>query len=61
MPALADPANITAYHAHIYYDVAATKDRAIWLRDQVAAHFPEVKIGRWHDELVGGSSGAIWS
>src|SRR5262245_16706598 len=53
MPALADPAKITAYHAHIYYDVAGTKDRAVWLRDQVAALFPEVKIGRWHDELVG--------
>jgi aromatic ring-cleaving dioxygenase len=48
-----DPAIITAYHAHIYYDPAATRDRAARLREQVAAAFPEATLGRWHDALVG--------
>ena len=41
------------YHAHIYYDPAATKDRAARLRDRIAREFPDAKLGRWHDELVG--------
>jgi len=49
----ADPKDITHYHAHIYYDPAATRDRAALLRDRVAAAFPEARVGRWHDELVG--------
>jgi len=48
-----DPAIITDYHAHIYYDPATSRDRAARLRERVAAAFPEAKIGRWHDELVG--------
>jgi DOPA 4,5-dioxygenase len=48
-----DPAIITAYHAHIYYDPAATRDRAAQLRERVAAAFPEATLGRWHDALVG--------
>ena len=48
-----DPAIITAYHAHIYYDPAATRDRAARLRERVAAVFPEATLGRWHDALVG--------
>jgi DOPA 4,5-dioxygenase len=48
-----DPRAITAYHAHIYYDPAASKDRAARLRERVAEHFPQARIGRWHDELVG--------
>jgi DOPA 4,5-dioxygenase len=51
--ALADPNKIVAYHAHIYYDVASTKDTAAWLRDQITKLFPDGKIGRWHDEMVG--------
>src|SRR5437660_11877509 len=49
----ADPASISHYHAHIYYDPAATRDRAALLRERVAAMFPDARIGRWHDELVG--------
>lgn len=41
------------YHAHIYYDPAASRDRATRLRERVAADFPRAKLGRWHDELVG--------
>ena len=48
-----DPSIIKHYHAHIYYDPATTKDRAARLRERVAAAFPEAKVGRWHDELVG--------
>ena len=48
-----DPAIITDYHAHIYYDPATTRDQAARLRERVAAAFPEAVIGRWHDELVG--------
>jgi aromatic ring-cleaving dioxygenase len=50
---LIDPAIISDYHAHIYYDPATTRDRAERLRERVAKAFPEAKIGRWHDELVG--------
>lgn len=49
----ADPAAISHYHAHIYYDPVATRDRAARLRDEVALLFPGAVIGRWHDELVG--------
>jgi DOPA 4,5-dioxygenase len=44
---------ITLYHAHLYYDAAKTRDRAEHLRRRVAAEFPQAKLGRWHDELVG--------
>ena len=46
-----DPALITEYHAHIYYD-PATRDKAALLRDWVEARFP-VRMGRWHDVPVG--------
>ncbi len=50
---MADPASITGYHAHIYYDPAKTRDRAERLRTRVAQEFPAATLGRWHDELVG--------
>ena len=49
----ADPASITHYHAHIYYDPVTTRERAAQLRERVAASFPHATVGRWHDELVG--------
>jgi DOPA 4,5-dioxygenase len=45
-------AGIASYHAHIYYDRAATRGDADILRQQIAARFP-VRVGAWHDELVG--------
>ena len=48
-----DPGRITDYHAHIYYDPAKTRSRAERLRQRVAEKFPQAKLGRWHDELVG--------
>ena len=47
------PALVTAYHAHIYYDVKETRERAARLRRRVARKFPRARLGRWHDELVG--------
>jgi aromatic ring-cleaving dioxygenase len=49
----ADPQMIEHYHAHIYYDLAPTRDRAPLLRERVAAAFPAATLGRWHDALVG--------
>ena len=48
-----DPGAVVEYHAHIYYDPRTTRDRAGRLRERVAAAFPQAKLGRWHDELVG--------
>jgi aromatic ring-cleaving dioxygenase len=46
-----DPARIEGYHAHVYYD-PATRAVAERLRERIGAGF-EVKLGRWHDRLVG--------
>ena len=48
-----DPGAIKDYHAHIYYDPATTRGNAERLRERVGAEFPQAKLGRWHDELVG--------
>jgi aromatic ring-cleaving dioxygenase len=48
-----DPAAIREYHAHVYYDPATTRDRAERLRQRVGEEFPQARLGRWHDELVG--------
>ena len=53
LPALKDWRTITGYHAHIYFESAASRAQAAWLREQVAAQFPEAVLGRWHDKLVG--------
>lgn len=44
---------IAEYHAHIYYDPARTRAAAERLRERVAAEFPQARLGRWHDALVG--------
>jgi DOPA 4,5-dioxygenase len=48
----ADAARITSYHAHIYYKDAAEREAAAALREEIGARF-SVRLGRWHDELVG--------
>jgi len=48
-----DPRSIVLYHAHVYYDPETTRERAERLRQRVGAEFPQAKLGRWHDELVG--------
>lgn len=55
-----DPDAIPAWHAHIYYDPATTKDRAARLREKIAAEFPDAIIGRWHDRLVGPHTRAMY-
>jgi aromatic ring-cleaving dioxygenase len=44
---------IAEYHAHVYYDPAQTRAAAERLRQRVADEFPEARLGRWHDALVG--------
>jgi len=43
---------ITAWHAHVYYDPTSTRDRAARLREWVEERFA-VQMGRWHDSNVG--------
>jgi aromatic ring-cleaving dioxygenase len=45
-------AEITAYHAHIYYDPATTRGEAERLRNWIAERF-SVQLGRWRDMPVG--------
>jgi aromatic ring-cleaving dioxygenase len=52
--------SIAEYHAHVYYDPATTRGRAERLRQRVAAEFPRAKLGRWHDELVGPHTQAMY-
>jgi aromatic ring-cleaving dioxygenase len=47
-----DTGAIHAYHAHVYYDPAHTRDAAALLRSWVEARFT-VRMGRWHDMPVG--------
>jgi DOPA 4,5-dioxygenase len=47
----ANPAGITGYHAHVYYD-AATRAEAERLREAIGASFA-AELGRWHDRPVG--------
>ncbi|HYM02226.1 MAG TPA: DOPA 4,5-dioxygenase family protein [Stellaceae bacterium] len=46
-----DPADITGYHAHIYYD-PVTKPTAARLREAMGRDFT-VELGRWHDVPIG--------
>jgi DOPA 4,5-dioxygenase len=55
-----DPHAITHYHAHVYYDPAKSRGLAERLRERVAAEFPQAKLGRWHDELVGPHSQSMY-
>lgn len=44
---------IQGWHAHVYYDPAATRAVAAGLRDRIEAEFPDAVLGRWHDIPVG--------
>ena len=56
----ADPRAVAEYHAHVYYDSKKTRRRARRLRERVAAEFPQARLGRWHDELVGPHSRSMY-
>jgi aromatic ring-cleaving dioxygenase len=50
---------ILSWHAHIYYDPAATRGLAEALRQRIAARFV-VQLGRWHDMPVGPHGAAMY-
>jgi aromatic ring-cleaving dioxygenase len=52
--------DIAAWHAHIYYDPANTRDRAETLRTKIEAAFPAAIVGSWHDKLVGPHTSAMF-
>jgi aromatic ring-cleaving dioxygenase len=56
----ADPAEITGYHAHIYYDPARTRSDAERLREGLGTAFPAATLGSWHDEAVGPHTVAMY-
>mgnify|MGYP002630325454 CR=1 FL=1 len=52
--------DIPAWHVHIYYDPAETRDRAACLREKIAGQFPTALIGSWHDRPVGPHTRAMF-
>jgi len=60
LPPRIAPQAIAEYHAHVYYDPRKTRGRAARLRERVAAEFPQARLGRWHDALVGPHSRSMY-
>lgn len=48
-----DPARISAWHAHIYYEPTSSRAAAEAVRAGIAQAFPAARLGRWHDVPVG--------
>jgi aromatic ring-cleaving dioxygenase len=51
---------ISAYHAHVYYDPMATREAAERIRSGVADRFSSARLGRWHGGPVGPHTRAIF-
>lgn len=56
---MSDAAPIRSYHAHVYYDPAATRGTAEALRQRIGERFA-VQLGRWHDVPVGPHTAAMY-
>lgn len=57
-----DPARITDYHMHVYYDPQQpeSREKAARLREWTEARFPAARMGRWHDVPVGPHVAAMY-
>lgn len=54
----ADLAQITGFHAHVYYD-KTTREAAARVREGLEVRFA-VRLGRWHDRPIGPHSQAMY-
>jgi aromatic ring-cleaving dioxygenase len=51
--------SIVSWHAHVYFDPAATRLQAERVRQGIAEHF-KVQLGRWHAVPVGPHTNAMY-
>ena len=58
-PAIAPISRIHSYHAHIYFNDSAERERAAAVREQIAERF-SVQLGRWRETPVGPHTQAMY-